>query len=323
MLRSVNRREFLNRTTLAGASFALGSCLAADKALRAAEAEPSTGTNKIGAFTKSFQDLAIPQVCQAFHQMGLDGLDLTVRPGGHIEPVDAPHQLPLAAAAARDAGTEILFLTTAITDADDQADRLLASAAEIGLDRVKLGYYRYTQFGGLAEQMSQIRKRLSRVARMAAKHEVLPCVHIHSGAFVPSHGTQLYQLLQDFSPQEIGAYVDPLHMTVEGGGDGWRQGLDLLAPWIALAAVKNFVWKPRGRDKHGQMRWETEKVPLADGVCPLPEFVTALKELGYKGTYSLHSEYKGRRSFEDLDTAGCLQQTAEDLKYFRGLLGSA
>ena len=35
-----------------------------------------------------------------------------------------------------------------------------------------------------------------------------------------------------------------LHMVLEGGGDGWRQGLDLLAPWIALVAVKNFVVEP-------------------------------------------------------------------------------
>ncbi len=320
-MHAVTRREFLLRSRLAGATLVGGASLALRHVARAvAGADSAVAGPKIGAFTKSFQDLSIPEVCRAFKSIGLDGLDLTVRPGGHIEPKDAPRELPLADAAARDAGTEILFLTTAITDANAEAERLLAAASEIGIDRVKLGYYRYEPFGTLARQITDVRKRLARVTKMAKKYRVLPCVHIHSGTFIPSHGTQLYQLLKDFAPTEIGAYVDPLHMTVEGGGDGWRQGLDLLAPWIALVAVKNFDWQSKERDKRGQLQWGTRKVPLADGICPLPEFVSALKQSGYQGTYSLHSEYKGRRSFKDLDTAGCLRQTAADLEYFRSLL---
>jgi sugar phosphate isomerase/epimerase len=145
-------------------------------------------------------------------------------------------------------------------------------------------------------------------------------VHIHSGADIPSHGTMLYQLIKDFSPQEIGAYVDPLHMTLEGGGAGWQQGLDLLAPWISLVAVKNFAWQTGHRDKVGQQRWETRVVPLADGVAPLPDFMATLKKIGYDGICSLHSEYKGKHSFKDLDTDECLKQTAEDLAYFKKLI---
>jgi sugar phosphate isomerase/epimerase len=130
----------------------------------------------------------------------------------------------------------------------------------------------------------------------------------------------LFQLIESFSPQEVGAYVDPLHMTLEGGRDGWRQGLDLLAPWIALCSVKNFDWVKADRDKRGQQHWRTRTVPIADGICPLPEFIATLKTTGYTGPYSLHSEYKGSHSFRRLDTDGCIRQTAVDLKYFRTFL---
>jgi len=309
------RRQFLQHT-----STGLAGGLAAQAWPRFAPAAPGDAETKVCAFTKSFQDLSIAQVCGAFKRIGLDGLDLTVRPGGHIEPTDAVRELPRAAGLAREAGTQILLLTTSITQADDEAEQLFSAAAGIGVDRIKLGYFRYEQFGTLARQTADVRRQLARVAKLAAKYEVLPCVHIHSGEYIPSHGTQLYELLRDFSPDEIGAYVDPLHMTVEGGADGWRQGLDLLGPWIALVAIKNFVWEPVGRDKHGQRQWRVKKVPLADGVAPLPRFIAALEQLGYRGTYSLHSEYKGRRSFQDLDTAGCLKQTEADLKYLRSLL---
>jgi hypothetical protein len=61
-------------------------------------------------------------------------------------------------------------------------------------------------------------------------------------------------------------------------------------------------------------------VPVADGVSPIPDYVAVLKKIGFAGTYSLHSEYKGKGSFKDLDTEACLAQTAADLKYFKKVL---
>ncbi|MEX0714616.1 MAG: TIM barrel protein [Pirellulales bacterium] len=274
---------------------------------------------RIVAFTKSFQDWTIDEVCRRFKAIGLDGLDLTVRPGGHIEPAHVERQLPLAVEAAGKHGLRIDFLTTSITDPDDDAEKILATAMGLGIERIKLGYYSYGSFGTLAAQMDQVRKRLGRVIEVCHWHGVLPCVHIHSGGFIPSHGTMLYELLRDFPANQVGAYVDTLHMTLEGSGDGWRQGLDLLAPWIALVAVKNFAWHAGDRDAHGQVRWHHRVVPVADGVAALPDFVAALKKLGYDGTYSLHSEYKGGHSFQDLDTEGCARQTAADFEFFKKL----
>lgn len=274
---------------------------------------------KIVAFTKSFQDLTISQVASAFKKLGLDGLDLTVRDGGHIAPANVERELPDAVNVAHEKGLTIPLLTTGITDADAAAETLFNSAATVGITRIKLGYYRYRPVGTLAKQMDEVKHRLARLVPLARKYGVLPCVHIHSGTFIPSHGTMLYELIKDFPPNEVGAYVDPLHMTLEGGGEGWRQGLDLLAPWIALVSVKNFAWQKGHRDPVGQQRWETKTVPLAEGVAPLPDFMSVLKKLDFDGIYSLHSEYKGNHSFKDLDTDGCLVQTAQDLAFFKKL----
>ena len=276
----------------------------------------------IAVFTKSFQDRSIEQVCRIFRKLGVDGLDLTVRPGGHIHPKDAEELLPQAVLAAHHQNLRVLMLTTSITQADRAAEKLLTAAAKEGITRVKLGYYRYPGFGQLRRRMDEVKRHLERIARMARPLGVLPCVHIHSGPYIPSHGTMLYELLRDFEPGELGAYVDTLHMALEGGGAGWRQGLDLLAPWIALVAVKNFRWETGRRDRHGQLRWHTRNCPLADGVSPIPDFVACLRQLGYRGIYSLHSEYKGSHSFRNLDTEGCIRQTAEDLKFFRPLVES-
>ena len=317
------RRDFLKQASLsalAGTMLAGGAAESASVQAGETKKEKSADGYQLGAFTKSFQDMPIPEVCKAFKSIGLDGLDLTVRPKGHILPENVEQELPQACAAAKEAGVKILFLTTMIEEPDKNAERILATAQEQGIDRIKIGYYRYKPFGTLAQQLKETTKKIGNVAKLCQKYEILPCVHVHSNAFLPSHGTQLYQLIQDYSPQEVGAYVDMLHMVKEGSGDGWRQGLDLLTPWISLCAVKNFAWeRGEGRDKKGHQKWEVKTVPVADGISPIPEYVDVLRKLGYEGIFSLHSEYKGRHSWKELSTQECLDQTAVDAKYFRSL----
>lgn len=274
---------------------------------------------QVACFTKSFQDWPLERLCQELAKLGLDGLDLTVRKGGLIDPADVDQELPKAIETAHKHGLKVLLITSDITEPGERAERVLAAAAKHGIDRIKLGYYPYKPFGTLAKQMSAVRTLLDDVAKTAVQYDVLPCVHIHSGNDIPSHGTMLYQLIKDMPPERIGAYVDPLHMTLEGGGAGWLQGLDLLAPWIKLVAIKNFDWHKTQRDKLGQQRWATSMVPLDEGVAPLPDFIATLRKIGYDGTYSLHSEYKGKHSFHDMNTEECLKQTATDFAYFKRL----
>ncbi|MEX0678212.1 MAG: TIM barrel protein [Pirellulales bacterium] len=321
----LDRRQFARRSARIGLALAAAPQLWSGLT---AEAEPPGETTSpkpaptFAAFTESFQSWPIPKVCEKFKAIGLDGLDLTVRPGGHIEPEDAKAKLPGAVKAARDCGVRISMLSTAIVEPDKTAEALLATAGELGIDRVKLGYFRYEGFGTLAQQIAAIGKQLAGVAMLAAKHRVLPCVHIHSGDTIPGSGPIAYLLLKDLDPKLVGAYVDPMHMTIEGGNDGWRQGLDLLAPWIAISSLKNCKWITTGRDAHGQAQWATRKCPLADGVAKMPQYIATLDKLGYHGLFTLHSEYSDGNSWKVLNVDECLEQTRLDLEYVKKILQS-
>jgi sugar phosphate isomerase/epimerase len=311
---SADRRDFLRYAALSGAA-AVSQYAHLPSAKGSGESAARPVSDRFCTFTESFQDWPIELVCQKFKTIGLDGLDLTVRPGGHIDPADVAKKLPAAAASAKRYGLRISMLTTAITDDNPTAERILATAGALGIDRIKLGYSRVQKFGALLSEIDQTRRRLERVARTARKHRVLPCVHVHSGDTIPASGAMAYLVLKDFPPVEVGAYVDPMHMTIEGGGDGWRQGLDLLAPWIALSSLKNFRWEQQSRDEHGQMRWRVVKCPLDDGMAPIPAYLDALRRLGYRGLYSLHSEYRDGNSWKRLSIDETLEQTARDLAY--------
>jgi sugar phosphate isomerase/epimerase len=273
-------------------------------------------------FTDNLADLSVAGALASAKSAGFDGLDLTLRPGGHVRPENAEMGLAAAKQLADAAAMTIPMVSTALTDIDSpHAEAIFASVAHYGARLLKLGYWEYRPFGTLAKQVEEARAKLRRLVALGRKYHVLPCVHCHSGRLVCSGGPLLYLVLQGFEPGEVGAYVDPMHMTIEGGRSGWELGLDLVAPWLALVGVKNFRWLPDARDRRGQQRWRWEYSPLADGMAPLPEFFDYLKALKYDGVVSLHSEYKGETSFRRMTTPELLEQSAADLRYVKSLVG--
>ncbi len=271
-------------------------------------------------FTDNLSDLSIREAALQAKQAGFDGLDLTLRAGGHVLPANAEVGLAAAQQQVEAVEMSIPMISTDLTDSTSpHAEDVFAAASHYGVRRLKLGYWPYAPLGTLAQQIGATQDRLARLIELGRRYHVLPCVHPHSGRFTAAGGQQLYLVLRDFQPTEVGAYVDPMHMTMEGSLAGWEMGLDLVAPWLALVGVKNFRWNPGNRDEHGQQRYEWQYVPLADGMAPLPEFVNYLKTLDYQGIVSLHSEYKGESSFRRLKTSELLQQSAVDLAYLKTL----
>ncbi|MEX0728302.1 MAG: sugar phosphate isomerase/epimerase family protein [Planctomycetaceae bacterium] len=300
--RDVKRRDFLRLAIASGlATVAMP--------LRADDAAPKTRP-KVCTYTEHFQELPIPEVCKTFREMGVDGLDLTVRPGGHIAPENVKAELPEAATAARDHGLEIMMLTTAITSPDDNARAILETCQKLNIQRIKLGYYPVGEFGKLSQRLDDVRRQLDAVADLAAKYDVRPCVHVHSGGTIPSNGFMLHQLIRDIPPDRIGAYLDSHHMTITGGAGGWSQAIDLLTPWISLVALKNFQWEKGERDEIGQQQWRTQYCPLADGIAPIPDFVRTVHDAGYRGFYTLHTEYHR-------PVGECIQLTTADFAYLK------
>ena len=302
--------HYTRRTAL---GWAAATTLTASRSfLHAATEAPPPGP-PVCVYTEHFQSLPIPEVCRLLAEMGVAGLDLTVRPGGHIEPRDVQVALPGAVQAAEDHGLQIMMLTTGITGPEPEAEATLATCQKLGIRHIKLGYHHVGEFGELARKRDHVRRQLGAIAKLASKYDVLPSVHVHSGPTIPSNGWSLFDLIQDLPPERIGAYLDSHHMTLTGGGGGWRQAIDLLRPWISLVALKNFQWHPLERDDLGQQRWRTEYCRLQDGVAPIPEFVQTVHAAGYSGFYTLHTEYSK-------PVKECLQLTREDFTFIKTVL---
>ena len=279
---------------------------------------------KLLMFTKHLQDLPLEKMADVVRDLGFDGLDVTTRTGGTIAPENVTEELPRVIDVCAARGLEIGMLTTEITSADhDHGEAIFQAASDAGIKFLKLGYFHCGDFGGLSGRLDEIRGRLEGLAPMSRRYGVTACVHTHSGDTFPPSGSLLYLLVQGLDPDEIGAYVDPGHMTIEGGVSAWRMGLDLLAPQIRLAAVKDFGWITEDDPGLGKPAWLSKLVPLNEGVVRWPEVFWCLRQIGYDGYLSVHSEYQGSHSFRDMTTEEVIDQTRLDMEYLTEVIADS
>ncbi len=272
-------------------------------------------------FSKMLGELPVAEAARRIRALGFEGVDLTVRPGGHVLPERVAKDLPEAIKAIQGEGLSVPMITTAITRAGDpHAETILATTAALGIRRAKLGYWNAPQ-GGLAQAIDRARRELDGLERLAESAHLTLGVHNHSGpGYVNCEPMTIWTLIRDRNPEHVAAYFDPGHAAVEGGSGGWRQAVELLGPRIRMVAVKDFAWTSEpGRPK---AVWKERLVPLREGLVPWPEFFTSLAALGFDGPVSLHSEYKGPHSWRDLSTDALLAQTADDLTFVKSLVKS-
>jgi sugar phosphate isomerase/epimerase len=275
-------------------------------------------------FSKHLGPLSIPEAGRAVKELGFQGLDLTVRPGGHVLPERVKTALPEAVRQLKDLGLTLSMLTTGIVDAADPAsEAIMAVAAEQGIRELKLGYWPYRPFGTLKAQLDAARKAMDGLEALARKQNVRVSIHVHSGDYLSAEAGNIYLLLKDRDPHHVGAYLDPGHMTLEGAASGWKLGVDLLQNYISMVAVKSFGLYPEQDAAHGDTRWVEKLVPLREGMVRWREVFACLKQLQWDGVVTFHSEYQGRQSWRDLSVPQLLDQTREDLAYLRPILRNA
>jgi sugar phosphate isomerase/epimerase len=271
-------------------------------------------------FTKHLQSIPMAEAARTIKDLGFEGADLTARPGGYIPAERVPQDLPTAVRTFHDWGLQVPLLTTSITTATDPAAApTFETAKACGIPEIKLGYVKYTTFGTYQSLVDQAAKDLDGIEQLAARTGVRANLHVHSESTLTAIPAIIWYLIKDRNPAHIGAYVDPGHMTVEGGGEGWRIGLDLLKNHLSLVAIKDFAWEQVEDPALGKPRYTSKLVPLSEGMVPWPRVFDCLRAANFSGWLSLHSEYQGPRSRKQLSLQDLITQTRLDLAYLKSV----
>ena len=280
--------EISRRTVLgAGAAF-----LADPPAARPAAAdETRPGKLTVCIFSKHLQFLEGEELAKAAAAIGFDGIDLTVRKGGHVAPERVRQDLPPLVALIHRHGLATPMVTTDIVDAATPfAEDILKTAADLGIRRYRWmpsGGFKYTAGTPYPAQLDGFKSRVAKLAELNGRCGVGAMYHTHSGLnLVGSSIWDLYILFKDLDPKLIGVNYDIGHATVEGGFGGWINSFRITGPHLRGIAVKDFRWAKNARGE-----WAVEWAPLGEGMVRFPQFFAMVKQAGFDGPVQLHFEY--------------------------------
>lgn len=273
----LSRREFIGRTLAASASIPL----CAGSALSGLAAE--TFSPPIVVFSKVYQTLKLnfDEAAALTAEAGIDGIDCPVRPGGEVLPEHVARQLPEYAAALRKRGLQLPLLTTAITGVSSPcAEDILCTAKKLGVQFYRLGFVIRETNGSAGNQVREIKAQFKDLAALNKQIGIGAIFQNHSPAgrnYVGGDLTELYEIVRDFDPAQIGVAFDIGHALVVHGDD-WRRHFEKLKSHLKIAYVKD-VKRPG--------RW----VPFGEGDIGSTGYFKLLKELKYQAPVSLHIEF--------------------------------
>lgn len=202
-------------------------------------------------------------------QLGAEGVDLTVMPGGHVEPRNSSVDLVRALEVMQGQGLDVPMVTTALTSPTEYTARaVLALSGMTGVRLARTGYWR----GG--DAAISVRRDVMGLAALGHEYNIVPVLHNRPGAFGQSV-RESNAALAGLSPA-AGLCFDPGNAVLAGGS--WDNELQLALPRLRAVAVRDV--RRGGKD-----------CPMGEGVVELGRFFEALARAGFTGPVSVHVDY--------------------------------
>ncbi len=240
---------------------------------------------EVHVFSKHLQFLDYNAMAEAAAEMGFAGLDLTVRPKGHVLPEHVTNDLPKATAAVKKFGLLPRMITTNITAAEERQDKLvLKTASELGYTHYRTGWLKYPEDSTIAASQAIYGEQFKTLEVFNKELGLIGGYQNHAGNHVGAPIWDLPSILETTSNQHIGCQYDIRHAVVEGGAS-WELGLRRIAPFIKSVVIKDFKWgKVNGV-------WKPVNTPLGLGMVNFKRYFSLLKQYKINVPVSLHLEY--------------------------------
>jgi sugar phosphate isomerase/epimerase len=280
---------------------------------------------KVAVFSKHLQFVQGDDLAAAAAGLGFDGVDITLRKGGHVEPASVARDLPPLVAAIRKQGLEVPMVTTDIADAGTPfAEDMLKACAALGIRNYRFGAFKWDAGKPYDAQLDAMKPQLAKLAALNARYQMCAMYHTHSGVEVVGASIwDLWYLMRDLDPKAVGVNFDVSHAVIEGGLGGWIDSFKITGAHLRGIAVKDFAW---GKDAKGA--WQAQWKPIGEGMVKLPEFFAMVAQTTFDGPLQLHFEYplggaeNGARTLT-IPQADVLAAMRRDLAKVRGMLAKA
>ncbi len=276
----MHRRQALK--TLAGAA-------AAQIAAAQTPRPSATPTPPVIVFSQNLIQIEYPELGDIVKQMGFDGVDLTVRPGGHVEPKLANVDLVRAVEVMQGEGLTVPVITTALTTPMDRTvGPVIALAGMAHVPLFRPGYWPYGNTPNILARVAEAQRDFAALVSIGRQYQIGGAFHNSTGDNVGSAVWDVQRVIEPLDPAWAGFYFDPCGATAEGGVSGWEIALRLALPRIKAVTIQDFTWEK----KDG--RWQMMKCPLGQGMVDFPKFFRTLAQANYSGPVTVEVGYPAK-----------------------------
>jgi sugar phosphate isomerase/epimerase len=279
-MKSTTRREFLTKTACAAGLLPFSAFPFSNFMM-----EDLSDTLDINIFSKHLQFLDYKATGEMAAEMGFSGVDLTVRPNGHVLPESVKIELPKAVKDIRASGVSCKMITTSIASIDNPLDvDVLNIAASEKIDYYRTNWFKYKEDLSMPDSLRFYQNEIKKLEDLNEKLGLVGCYQNHAGVNIGASYWEIYKILETVNPEYFGTQYDIRHAMVEGGYS-WENGMQLLNKNIKVIVLKDFKWgKVNGK-------WEAINVPIGEGMVDFDKYFKVLKHYKLKPPVTLHLEY--------------------------------
>lgn len=239
----------------------------------------------ISIFSKHLQFLDYKAAGAIAAELGFDGLDLTVRPKGHVLPEKVISDLPKAIKDIKSSGSKCRMITTNVQSIGNPLDQnIIKSAGEQGIQFYRTNWFKYHTDRSMPESLIYYQDQVKQLGELSKQNKIIGCYQNHAGTGIGSSYWEIHELLKTADQQYFGIQYDIRHAAVEGGYS-WENGLELLQKSIKVIVLKDFKWA----QVNG--KWQAQNVPIGEGMVDFKAFFQKLKSYGLNPPVSMHMEY--------------------------------
>ena len=255
--------------------------------------------NAFSVFTKPWKGL-LSEIAQRLSGLGVDGIELPVRPGYQVEPANVTRDLPGAVRLLGEFGLKVLSV------AGPTDEPTLAACGELGIPTVRI-MAPIGDDGYLASE-ARLQRQLDALIPLLDRYHVSIGVQNHVGRQI-SNASGLRHLLERYDPKQVNAIWDAAHNALEG--EEPELALDIVWSHLGMVNLKN-AFRMRANGPEAPLaEWKIYWTTGRQGLASWPRVAAELKRRKYGGTICLTSEYT--------DEAAVNRLIAEDVAFARSL----
>jgi len=254
-----------------------------------------------GVFTKPWGDKTLQELGEFVSGLGLDGIELPVRPGYPVPP-EAVETLPKA--------VQVLAKHDVVIDsiAGPMDEKTIAACGEAGVPIIRICGPGLGE-GYLASE-NQLKGQLDALIPALDRCGVAIGVQNHFGSII-GNAANLLHLLEGYDPRHVCAVWDPGHSSLVGQHPAMEA--DMLGKHLRMVNLKN-PYKFRLNSPAAQCaQWDFHWTAGRHGMSHWPTVAKVLKERDWIGPLCFTAEYSDGECVERL--------IADDVAFAKGLFG--